>query len=266
MRVLAVIMAAAVLAGCSAEINRLKGQNQAALKQRDELLKQNEELKALSAQDAQRIAEMEGQLKKAEADAEYWKGLAEATGGALDRTRALGDIPEKLMKDIADSIGAVYIPGGGIRLSSDVLFDSGKADLKASARESLKKVADALSSEKAKGLYLRVDGHTDGQPIRYSNWKDNMQLSQARSRAVWVELKAGGMSGEKMFTAGYGEYRPIDTNSTGEGRANNRRVELWLVSAPAPGSAEAPAAASAPSKEEVTGGPVKSEELPEPTK
>jgi hypothetical protein len=68
-----------------------------------------------------------------------------------------------------------------------------------------------------------------------------------------------------MFTAGFGEFAPIDSNSSATGRANNRRVELWVVAAPAvTEAASAPAAAGEPSKDKIV--EKSSEELPEPTK
>ena len=83
-----------------------------------------------------------------------------------------------------------------------------------------------------------------------------MELSQARSRAVWLELKADGVAPQRMFTAGFGEFVPIDTNSTAAGRAVNRRVELWLV---------VPTGAAAGSGASSEAAPA-AMELPEPTK
>ena len=71
-----------------------------------------------------------------------------------------------------------------------------------------------------------------------------MELSQARARAVWVELK-GGVSPERMYTAGFGEYRPADSNATSKGRQVNRRVEIWLVNPPAAPTAESETVAPA---------------------
>jgi len=261
-RVLAIIVTAVLAAGCSAEINRLKGSNQTLVAQREQLTKQVDDLKALNVQNEQEIARLQTELQKLQADIDYYKGQGEAYGKAYDERRKMGDLgmPEKLMRDLAAKMNGVYLPGGGIRLSSDVLFDSGKAELKAAGEAGLKAAGDALSSADAQGLYLRIDGHTDGQPIKYSKWKDNMELSQARARSVWLSLKKDGVAAERMFTAGFGEYRPIDANTASSGRANNRRVEIWLV--PAPGSVEGAGAAAeeSPAKEATPA------ELPEPTK
>ena len=76
---------------------------------------------------------------------------------------------------------------------------------------------------------LRIDGHTDNERIKVSGWKDNMELSQERARAVWVALRGMGLAPETMCANGYGEFHPVADNRTAAGRAQNRRVELSLV-------------------------------------
>lgn len=258
-KILILIVAVALAGGCSAQVRKLQGDNQRLIDERNALNNKVSDLDSVVSSEQQKSAQLEIDVRKLQADLDYYKGTGDAYAGAYEDARRKGAIAvsEQLMREIANEIGAVYLPGGGIRLSSDVLFDSGKAELKSSAQDSIKKVADALATEKAKDLILRIDGHTDSQPIRYSGWKDNMQLSQARARSVWVDLKAGGVSPEKMFTAGFGEFKPIEDNGTAAGRSTNRRVELWLVPAPAAiGTGEAPAEAPRATIEE----------LPEPSK
>jgi flagellar motor protein MotB len=114
-----------------------------------------------------------------------------------------------------------------INLSSDTLFDIGKADVKISVYKDLQKI-----SEQIKGLgspHVVVEGHTDNQALRSGLYRDNMTLSQFRARAVvkfFVELF--GMD-EGMFTAvGKGDTIPIATNDTPEGRQKNRRVSIRI--------------------------------------
>mgnify|MGYP000257884104 CR=1 FL=1 len=165
---------------------------------------------------------------------DYWRGQAEVYSAAIDKYKALGapGIGEQVMRQLAEEMGGIYLEGGGIRLASDVLFDSGKTSLKSAAVDSLRKAADAFLAKETVDFHLRIDGHTDSQPIKFSKWKDNMELSQARSRAVWLELRKDGIAPERMFTAGFGEFVAIDDNATAEGRSNNRRVEIWLVPTP----------------------------------
>ena len=182
-----VLMAAAVVAtGCTAELRRLQGANQQLVAQRDALNNEIADLKAQLAQANQEKGEFDEQIAKLQKDVDYWQGQAEAYSEAIDRYKALGapGIGEEMMRRLAEEMGGIYLEGGGIRLASDVLFDSGKATLKAPALTALQKAADAFGRREAADLHLRIDGHTDSQPIRVSGWKDNMDLSQARSRAT----------------------------------------------------------------------------------
>lgn len=99
---------------------------------------------------------------------------------------------------------------------------------------------------------VRVEGHTDSIPIHTPRFRSNWELSAARSIAV-VELLAThfDIPRERLAIAGYGEYAPIDTNQTAEGRAHNRRVDLVILShtglmrePPAAAAAAAPPAAA----------------------
>ncbi len=235
-KTLVVLALVAIATGCTGELRRLKGTNQQLVAQRDSLNDEIADLKAQLARGQQSGGELDAQIAKLTADVDYWRGQAEAYSKAIDEYKKLGalqGIGEEVMRQIADAMDGKYIEGGGVMLASDVLFDSGKVTLKAAAVESLKRAAGALQSKKAQELHLRIDGHTDNVPIKHSKWKDNMELSQARARAVWVVLRKNGVAPERMYTAGFGEFVPIDDNSTPEGRSINRRVEIWLVVSPA---------------------------------
>ena len=234
-KALVVLALVVVATGCTGELRRLKGTNQQLVAQRDSLNDEIADLKAQLAREQQARGELEAQIAKLTADVDYWRGQAEAYSKAIDEYKKLGAlqvIGEEAMRDFAAAMGVPYSEGGGVVLASDVLFDSGKVTLKAAAAESLKRAAGALQRDEARELHLRIDGHTDNVPIKHSKWKDNMELSQARARAVWVELRKNGVAPERMYTAGFGEFVPIDDNSTPEGRAINRRVEIWLVVTP----------------------------------
>ncbi|MFH1691387.1 MAG: OmpA family protein [Candidatus Omnitrophota bacterium] len=110
----------------------------------------------------------------------------------------------------------------------EVLFDSGKAKIKSSAYSSLDKVAEVLTS-KASDLNIGVEGHTDNEPIKRSGWQSNWELSTARATSVLHYLVAKGVSPERLAAIGYGEYRPVASNETKEGRRKNRRVEIVIL-------------------------------------
>ena len=116
-----------------------------------------------------------------------------------------------------------------ITFVAEVLFDSGKADVKKEADPILGKVATVIRA-KVSDRDIGIEGHTDNVPITYSGWKSNWELSTARATSVLHNLIDNGrLRPEKLSAIGYGEYRPIASNDTDEGRQLNRRVEVVIL-------------------------------------
>jgi len=109
-----------------------------------------------------------------------------------------------------------------VRVASDILFSSGKIDLKSTAKRTLAEVAGVLQSQYG-GKTIRVEGYTDTDPIKKSGWKDNLELSLQRSAAVHRYLQQRGIDAERMYAAGFGA-----TNTLGS-KAASRRVEIVVV-------------------------------------
>jgi outer membrane protein OmpA-like peptidoglycan-associated protein len=102
----------------------------------------------------------------------------------------------------------------------DVLFDTGKADLKGSARERLAKVAGILIAYP--DIHVEVDGYTDST----GSLEFNERLSQQRADAVRSYLGSQGVNSSTITTQGFGPSNPIASNETASGRQQNRRVEM----------------------------------------
>jgi chemotaxis protein MotB len=116
-----------------------------------------------------------------------------------------------------------------ITFVADILFDSGKAKLRSEMYPSLDKVARVLE-ENVPDLSFGIEGHTDNQPIKYSGWKSNWELSTARALSVLHYLvDQKGISPERVSVIGYGENHPVASNDTKEGRHMNRRVEIVIL-------------------------------------
>jgi chemotaxis protein MotB len=116
-----------------------------------------------------------------------------------------------------------------ITVVGDLLFDSGKAKIRHEAYSLLGKVARVLQ-ENVPQYNVGIEGHTDNQPIRYSGWKSNWDLSSARALSVLHYLDSEkGISPERLSARGYGEFQPVDSNDTKEGRQLNRRVEIVIL-------------------------------------
>jgi chemotaxis protein MotB len=111
-------------------------------------------------------------------------------------------------------------------LTDKVFFDSGQATLKPYARKLVDKIAGVVRDERKHPIV--VEGHTDSLPIAGRQYPSNWELSGARAGAVVRDFQANGVLARRMSVAGYANQEPIATNSTSEGRAKNRRVEVVL--------------------------------------
>ena len=115
-----------------------------------------------------------------------------------------------------------------VRVLTDVLFDSGSAQLTEEGKKILSKISDVLGRVSA-GHHIMIEGHTDNEPIQYSKWKSNWELSAARALSVlYSVIKNSGLKPERFHVTGFGEYSPISNNYTKEGRKQNRRVEIII--------------------------------------
>jgi len=119
-----------------------------------------------------------------------------------------------------------------IRIMDRAFFDEGRAELKETAKESLRKIAPII---KKSDRHLRVEAHTDNVPINTAEFKSNWELSVRRATEVVRHLiDEYDFPPERISASGYAEYRPVAANDTAENRALNRRIELILVDASNP--------------------------------
>jgi chemotaxis protein MotB len=161
-------------------------------------------------------------------DIEKIEQLSQQLDG-LTRTQRL--LEERLAQEIKDKQVKLQMMERGLVITvvGDVLFDSGKAKIRPEAYTILDKISSVLK-ENVPDLKVGIEGHTDNQPIQYSGWKSNWELSSARALSVLhyiVDEK--GISPERISAIGYGEYQPVAPNGTKEGRQLNRRVEIVIL-------------------------------------
>jgi chemotaxis protein MotB len=117
---------------------------------------------------------------------------------------------------------------------SDVLFDSGSAEIKPEAMNQIGKLAAALKDLEGQippdiAWVMRVDGHTDIKPIVTAEFPSNWELSSARAISVVRYLMEQGVKPERLVAAGFGEFQPIDAAESDEALRKNRRIELKLT-------------------------------------
>lgn len=118
-----------------------------------------------------------------------------------------------------------------VNLLNQILFDSGDTQLRAEGKSVLKNLGDVLNRFPERAL--QVAGHTDNVPISprlLEQFPTNWELSTARATSVIHFLQQEvGLPGNRLIAAGFGEYYPVVSNATPEGRAENRRIEILLV-------------------------------------
>lgn len=149
--------------------------------------------------------------------------LAKYRSEFFGRLRAiLGDRPD------------IRIVGDRFVIQSEILFDSGSADLNPGGTAQLQKVADAVKEISAEipndiSWVIRVDGHTDANPIHTAQFPSNWYLSTARAIAVVNFMIKQGLAPTHLVAAGFGEFQPINPGTTPDAFKQNRRIEFKLT-------------------------------------
>jgi outer membrane protein OmpA-like peptidoglycan-associated protein len=172
----------------------------AADKARQEALLQQQALAAQAAQS--RLAAEEAERARASAEADRQK------------------LREQLRQQLNTILETRESARGLIVNMSDVLFDFNKYTLKPGTREKLARVSGILMAHP--GLKIEVEGHTDS----VGSDEYNQKLSEQRASAVREYLVSNGVGSDTITSRGFGESKPVASNDTGEGRQQNRRVEL----------------------------------------
>lgn len=123
-----------------------------------------------------------------------------------------------------------------LTLNGAILFDSGKAEVRDEAKDLIIKLASIV--EQYDNNIIEVEGHTDNVPIRGGKYEDNDVLSMYRARSVANLIRDNSdIDPSFLKSAGRGEYVPVADNSTEEGRARNRRVEIKIYNTLSSGAA-----------------------------
>ncbi len=202
--------------------------------------KANADLQAENSSLKDRIAQLEAEIAQLDSQIEE---MAQKMGATKDELKALLAEKAEREKELAVYRNLVaqlkqLVDAGTIKLeirkgnlvvklANSILFGSGKATVKKEGQEALAKLATALKSVKNRDWLIA--GHTDNVPIRSKNFKNNWELSTARAISVVEVLTASGMDPKRLGAAGFAEFDPVADNSTEEGRALNRRIEIILL-------------------------------------
>jgi flagellar motor protein MotB len=132
-----------------------------------------------------------------------------------------------------DEVSMFEVEGGyGYSMANSVVFSSGSAALSGEGRELIGAMAKEIAAKPYQRVWIR--GHTDGDPVKKPATLKlypygNIQLSSARALEVAMALKAGGLPLSKLAVAGLGSSQPVASNKTAAGKAQNRRVEIFVI-------------------------------------
>lgn len=147
---------------------------------------------------------------------EKMKGLAK------DVVKAMEALVKEGQVKVSQSVHGI-----AIEINASLLFASGQASLESGSIKALKSVARVLATVSND---IQVEGFTDTTPINTLAFPSNWELSSARASSVVRLFADSGVPPERMVAVGYGEFHPVDSNSTPEGRARNRRVTVMILS------------------------------------
>lgn len=219
----AVALSATLMGGC---------QNQ-KVKDYDRLVTENEELRGqVDSMNAQLASETAAcsqiqadNLEMARALEDMRSQLQGRTSGMQTSTLTL---PADNMTGFSGDFGGATVTQRGsdvvVEVAGDVLFDSGSATLKSTSRQTLDRIAQTINARYSNNL-VRVEGHTDSDPIRKSKWESNEALSYARAAAVQQHLISRGVPTSRLQVAAFGSSRPKSTKQA------SRRVEIVVLDA-----------------------------------
>jgi len=138
------------------------------------------------------------------------------------------------LRDLMGGRQGVRIVGDRFVFQSEVLFEKGSADLEDQGKSQLNQLALTLLEIAVEipgeiDWVLRIDGHTDNDPISTARFPSNWELSTARAISVLKHLVEAGLPANRLVAAGFGEFHPLDLRDDEFGKRRNRRIEMKLT-------------------------------------
>ncbi len=199
----------------AADLEQRRGEIAKLRAELDDLMKMSAESKTTSGT---RIAELQKRLGELQA----------AQAAAEARAALYRDLTLKLKRQIDDGDLSIVIRDGRmvLQLPNDVLFDTGRTELKPAGKKALEAVADVMKLMPQREF--QVAGHTDNVPIHNDRFESNWELSAGRALRVVHFLLDKGVPQPMLSAAGYADVDPVGPNETAEGKRKNRRTEITL--------------------------------------
>ena len=203
------------LEGTTADLRKREEQARALQAQIDEITRSAHDDRSKSDKNVDELRKRLDELRAARTASEKRAAVYRSVALKLKAQVDAGDI----QVIVRDGRMVVILP-------NDVLFDTGRTEIKRPGQETLKAIAGVLRSETER--HFQVAGHTDNVPIRTDRFPTNWELSTGRALRVMHFLKEQGVPAAALSAAGYADVDPVGPNDTPEGRKQNRRTEITL--------------------------------------
>lgn len=144
------------------------------------------------------------------------------------RAALFHDVASKLKRMVDDGNLSIVVREGRmvLALPNEVLFDTGRTEIKPAGQDALRTIAGVIKTMTAR--QFQISGHTDNVPIHNAKFASNWELSAGRALEVVHFLINQGVEPKMLSAAGYGEMDNVATNDSAEGRKKNRRTEITL--------------------------------------
>jgi chemotaxis protein MotB len=243
-------------------VEQLEAANQSLTAERIALIDENEDLRISSERNEREVTRLTRVKSQLAENLEKREALLVARNAEIEKMRSSYD---GLISDLENEVASGQIQierlrsGLKLNLSEEILFPSGSARLNASGQAVLRKVGRRLLELPHS---IAVEGHTDNVPVARS-YPSNWELAAARASSVVRLLTELGVEPDRLKVVSRGEFMPVASNDTAEGRAKNRRIEIQLDApvddADGTSGAENPppeAGSSAPAPTDAEGSPV----------
>lgn len=232
------------LTACESKSRALVEQNRAQQAEIDNLKthsRQVEEQLALAEEDLARLEQQLGIHQRRLANFRNERiAIADSIASQVPGARPLPEDLASRLVELSDRYPSLHVDSrrGISKFDRDVLFDTGRAELRPEAKHLLDEFAELVNRPEARDLHIVICGHADDRQVAKKPtrelYADNWELSIARANAVLHFLKQAGVDEKRMAVSGFAHHQPVRPNQSPEDRQANRRVELFLSGSETP--------------------------------
>lgn len=234
----------AQLDACQAQDRVLREQNRAQLAEIENLKVHSHKTEEQLANAEQRLVTTEEQLSLNQKQLSNFQRERDQLHDQV-RNLANGRLPlspetNRRLTELAKRFPSLQFDSqsGVCKLDTDILFDTGRSEIKPGANQVLAEVVAMLKAPEGRDLRVFVVGHTDDRQVAKKPARDqfasNFDLSTSRAQAVADQLRKQGLEDHRLGVAGFGSHEPVAPNITTRDRQKNRRVEVFIMAPEVP--------------------------------